>query len=133
MFRQARRKWTTDRIFTRLAGLGVATVRVGFSGGNDDGGITGIVATLASGGEQHWEETYRDEGAYQVVDGKWTFVEKKAEPLTEHQEMVNEMAQSVYDKYGSFAGEFYVGGYFLWDVATGKLTEHSTREACDFD
>ncbi|NCA13955.1 MAG: hypothetical protein EBS89_07445 [Proteobacteria bacterium] len=107
----APRKWSRARIFARLREMGVAQVRVGFSGGNDDGGVSGIVATMADGTKQRWEESH-DEG-----------------DRNDHQEMVDEIAEVVYENYGGFAGERYVSGYFLWDVAKGEVLQNA--EDCD--
>lgn len=117
-----------------LQGLGVATIEVEFSGGNDEGGADGISYLDADGNEvsvpksnayedEQWNSTTKrfDSTGWQVRTGDWK--DQTTRPATDEEVLFAKIAQIVeypiYERYGSFAGEFYVYGTLRWDVAAG--------------
>jgi hypothetical protein len=125
-----------------LRDLGVATVKVEFSGGNDEGGADSIVYLDASGSQvtlglpdtrayqsskfdaDTWKPTGWIVSEYEPPAegeerGKWG-----TRPATPEEIRASDLLQvleaPIYDRYGSFAGEFSVYGILTWDVATGK-------------
>ena len=92
-----------------LKSAGYTGAVVEFSGGNDDGGVNHIVLINADG-----NEVARDYGfAYDNPLGKL-------------------LAEPVYDRYYSFAGEFYVEGRVTFDVAAGTVTLQGDEQVYDY-
>lgn len=93
------RPFRQRRCFELMAEAGVARAAVEFSGGNDEGGVDAIRLYDADGKEvrslEGWEETYAKSRG----------------------DLVRELERPVDDKYGSFAGDFYVRGTVVWDLA----------------
>jgi hypothetical protein len=85
-----------------LAHLGVDLVEIEFSGGNDEGYVEATNFDLASG-ESYSVSGYRDDKDIPaaIID------------------IVAEVQQPIWDRYGSFAGDFSVYGVYVWDVVNG--------------
>ena len=101
---------STQEIFSELRKRGATKEVVSFSGGNDEGHAESI--RLLSG-----EEVLGDIGQAQY-----------AEPETPDTKLAVAMVVPVYERYGSFAGEFYVRGEVVYDVATGEVDMHGEEE-----
>jgi len=112
-----------DKALRFLRDHNVVKCVIDYSGGNDEGGVDNTRVTYADGREElnpSWcQRTY----APMVPNpdtGKW---ERKT--LTTEQERANECAdaieQPVYDRYSTFAGEFYVDGTVEYNVPEGKV------------
>lgn len=116
-----------SRALQELRNKGVVKVEIAFSGGNDEGGAESFHAYDTEGnevtiGEANAYKDYRSE--------KWTVyeydrqtggrIQRDATPdeivLASIREVLEE---PIYDRYGSFAGEFYVDGTLTWDVLAG--------------
>ena len=108
-------------VFERLRERGAARAVVEFSGGNDAGGADSVVLYDSAG-----------ETIGEVNDGppgsRWDpelgrFVEV---PITPDQRLAVGLAEAlegpVYEEYGSFAGDFSVGGRVTWDAEKGTVT-----------
>jgi hypothetical protein len=121
-----------------LKDLGVTKVSIPFSGGNDEGGADDIDYFDADGNtvegiptnqahlSQKWDadhQTFVDEG-WMVTN--WNVRPSVSRPATDEEVTVAKLTQvleyPIYDRWGSFAGEFYVQGTLTWDVSTGKHT-----------
>lgn len=115
------RAMDNNEVFERLRERGAARAVVEFSGGNDEGGADGIVLYDAAG-----------EAMGEVDDGppgrRWNpeqgrFVEV---PITPEQRLEAELAEAleapVYEEFGSFAGDFSVGGRVTWDTQKRTVT-----------
>ena len=97
---------------------GAFRVKVEFSGGNDDGGVDRIVLcdendTVLGTLDDAWAPNSweRDEEA------------KTATSITIHTEgsrLAEALSFPIYERYHSFAGEFNVTGYVVWDTKTGE-------------
>jgi hypothetical protein len=114
---------TREKVFSELVRRNVASVIVSFSGGGDDGSIDGISLLDADGKEvSHLRETY--------ISSKWNEKTKSFEPdreMTEDEMLVEALGQPVYDKYGTFAGDYSVEGEILWDVKNQKVNDSGTQ------
>lgn len=133
MYGQAKDIMSRDAVFTALKKRGVAKVEVHYSGGNDEGGVNDIIFLDANG------ENIGRMDEYYGGTQEWDDVAKKylpAKPPTDDQRLSMSLCVPVYDKYYSFAGEFYVNGTLTWDVTTGKVNMRGTEEVShdeDFD
>lgn len=121
-----------------LRAAGVATARLEFSGGNDEGGVDSAEYLDAEGNKvdvptshaykrQEWNHTTRTYGPETwVVYARNEDGTSGYRPATPDEvkwaEIGSVLEYPVYDRWGSFAGEFYVHGTLTWDVATGKHT-----------
>lgn len=115
----------------KLMDRGVAKVKVSFSGGGDEGGVESIVLYDNNGTNIGTLEESYDGYTYNPVTKQY---EQKG--LTEDQEIAKVLGKPVYDKYYSFAGEFYVSGTVDWDVFKGthKMSGQESHEYYeDFD
>lgn len=86
---------TQSEVFDLLKRKTIEKVNVYFSGGNDSGSVEKYEFILASGDTVSW---------------------KDAEIATLHKDLPDSLEKPVWDKYGSFAGEFYAEGHVVWDV-----------------
>jgi hypothetical protein len=122
-----------DAVFAILKDKGVAKVEVQYSGGGDEGGVNEIYLYDNAGKQVASMEEYY--GASSVWD-EATKTYKPADPPNDEQKLSMALCSPVYDKYGGFAGEFYVSGTVTWDVTTGKINDHGVEEVRhdeDFD
>jgi hypothetical protein len=104
-------------MFAELRRRGVAKVVVEFSGGGDEGGVNDITLYNADGGEiGKLEEDYGG-STYNSKTGQW----EPINPPNPDTKLVEALVAPVYDRYGSFAGEFYVSGTVEYDVANEKV------------
>jgi hypothetical protein len=132
--------------FAAMKRAGIAKAVVHFSGGNDEGGADEIRLTHGDGSEStldgyggahkahggSWEK-YEDDTP--VPAGEWIVLADGQEQLMyQHRryrkatdaerdlaELRTLLTAPVYDRYGSFAGEFYVDGLLTWNAETEKL------------
>jgi hypothetical protein len=119
---------------------GVAKVEISFSGGNDEGGADGAVYLDANGekvelprGNAHENESW-DPASRRYISQGWIVTDwhrdsgYTSRPATEEEiqfsKLEKVLEEPIYDRYGSFAGEFHVHGTLTWDVATAKHEMH---------
>lgn len=132
----------TRKVMSTLASKGVVTVRLSFSGGNDDGGVdhveyldsNGNLMDLNVGDANYAHRTERYEGGRWVYgdwevsrfdrdEGRW--ITRPATPEEIEVAQINQVLEApIYDHYGSFAGEFSVQGAVTWNVASGTYKMH---------
>lgn len=93
-------------VYDELKKRGAAKAVVHFSGGGDDGGVEQISLLNSEGKEIGTLQEYVYGG-----DDKQTPADT---------ELAEALSKPVYDKYYSFAGEFYVSGTVVWDAETRK-------------
>lgn len=115
---RGQRTLSRSEIFQRLQGLGAAKATVEFSGGGDEGGVDSITLYDGEGNELpvKVEENYSG--------SRWNPATSQYEPVepdTPVQELATALGAPVYERYGSFAGEFYVSGTVDYDVPTGSV------------
>lgn len=124
------KRYTKGQAISVLLMYDVVKCEIDYSGGNDEGGVDSIKVTYADGREElnpSWcQRTY----AAMVPNpdtGKW---ERKT--LTREQMYANQAADiiehPVYDRYYSFAGEYYVHGTLVYDVPEGKAYMDGVEE-----
>lgn len=101
----------------------VITCVLDYSGGNDEGGVDAVKVTYADGREENnplWCTRTYSPMQHNPETNKW-----ERAPLPEDKERANECAdlieQPVYDRYYSFAGDFYVSGTVTYDVPAGTV------------
>lgn len=148
MYGTERAGLTESEVFARLKELGAAKALVTFEGGNDDGGVTHIDLVDAKGkkicqvNDHYQKPALNEDGSTRMVErvssnGR-TYRTPEYEPLSEEQEKENALYQAlggpVYERFGSFAGEFEVHGTVTWDVETQEVDmdgQQSTWEPLD--
>ena len=137
---------------TTLQGLGVVKVNIGFSGGNDEGGADAITYLDAAG--EKVETGLPETGAYQSTEFDattntwkptgWIVTEWDRDtgkhsnrPATDEEVRATQLREvleaPIYDRFGSFAGEFSVYGDLTWDVATGTHEMHGQESYSQWD
>ena len=84
-----------------LSALNIESVSVEFSGGNDSGGTGEILARRKDNSTISFEELITMNSADSNVSA-----------------LIEWLCAPVYDKYRSFAGEFYTSGEVIFDVET---------------
>ena len=122
-----------DSVFAALSKRGAVRVEVDYSGGNDEGGVNGITLFDANGENiGHMDEYYGETQQWDEATKKYI----PSPPPTDEQRLSQALCAPVYDKYYSFAGDFYVNGILTWDVANKKINMRGTEEVShdeDFD
>lgn len=108
---------TNSEIFAMLKAMGVVRVNVHYSGGGDEGGVELVEMVGADGKVAQEREQYPDY-KYNPETREYTML-----PMSREQELNIALCKPVYNRYGSFAGEFYTSGTFVWDVNEGTIDE----------
>jgi hypothetical protein len=112
------------KVFSLLKARNIVKVEVQYSGGNDEGSVNQINLIDNAGKVEYMEEYYDN---YSVWD-ETTKSYRSPEPPTKEQLLSKSLCAPVYDKYYSFAGEFYVSGTVTWDVVAGTVKDHGVEE-----
>lgn len=105
-----------NELFAVLRKMNVVQAIVEFSGGNDEGGVDYITLYHQNGTETElptWVETQ----VWNPTTGNYENIE-----LTDEKKLIVALGESVYDRYGSFAGEFSVNGTITYDVSNEKIS-----------
>jgi hypothetical protein len=105
---------TREELWVELKKRGATKAVVHFCGGNDEGSVNGIDLLDATGAkiaelQEEWAPTEWDETQKKHV---------RKTPIKPDEALVKALVKPVYDKYYSFAGEFYVNGTVTFDVET---------------
>lgn len=135
-----------------LRDRGVAKVVIHFSGGNDEGGADGADFLDADGNKvegidnsahvyenETWDSVNRrfvSQGwtvsAYNRAEGRYENREATADEIAVAK-LMTILEAPIYDRYGSFAGEFYCHGTVEWDVASGTNEMHGQESHEEWD
>jgi hypothetical protein len=122
-----------------LRSRGVATVEIQFSGGNDEGGTDGIAFLDADGNEVEAPPSpnvytvYTAGGGTEIRAGGWQESRAAtAEEIRQHN-VYRVLEQPIYDRYYTFAGEFYVEGTVTWDIAKGTHEMHGQEQVSSWE
>lgn len=107
-------------MFTQLRERGASSAVVEFSGGNDEGGADGITLYDAEGESIKTITEYVPDTQWNPETQKWETVEVDSEVRADVA-LGEALVKPIYDRWGSFAGEFHVYGTAKWDVETGKV------------
>lgn len=143
MYGTERAGLTEREVFARLKELGAAKALVSFEGGNDDGGVTGIILVddksekIGEVNDHYQEPALNDDGTNKLVErtnrAGYTYKTVEYKPLPEEQEkenaLYNTLGAPVYDRFGSFAGEFEVHGIVEWDVENEEVDMRGEQSA----
>lgn len=129
-----------------LTAVGVATVEIEFSGGNDEGGVDEmrfldtdgkpVEMPKSSAHERIVWKDGRDQSEGWVVYDRSLSEDYRHQyrPATDEEIRVAKidkvLTAPIYARYYSFAGEFYVHGMVTWDVAAGthKMSGQESHE-----
>lgn len=107
------------QVWTLLKHLGATEATVRFSGGNDEGGPDEISLTVRGQRielSQHYSFVTWDPNTNSYQPPAPLAPEAQAEA-----HLADALVQPVYDRYGNFAGEYYVQGTIRWDVSTQRV------------
>ena len=138
-----------NKALRKLKDAGVSTVRLAFSGGNDEGSVYETVFLDADSNpvavslyENRAYENTEYNQATKNWDTRWVVWEnfsstlpRQSRPATPdeiiHANDIDTLEAPIYDKFGTFAGEFYVDGVLVWDVVAGtyKLSGEETVQS----
>lgn len=97
---------TRDEVFDAIVGMGAARAEANFSGGNDEGCVEGVVLYSQTGEvikALKWEMS--NGLVYRTAEGA----------------LYDAIGDPVWDKFGSFAGDFYTSGAVVWTVEDRKV------------
>jgi hypothetical protein len=95
-------------VFQHLRNLNIHRVDVDFSGGGDEGGPEAISITTLDG------------KTHQISPYSYT-KEISQENIITNADVIESLSGPIYEKYGTFAGEFYVNGTLVWDVGARNV------------
>lgn len=132
---------TVREAVDNLRKAGVATVTVSFSGGNDEGGADSIEYLDAAGAligsipkadayeSSEWDANTRTYGppTWHVYEGYNNKRPATAEEI-KWAKVAQVLESPIYERFGSFAGDFYVQGNVTWDIDKGTYEMHGEEE-----
>ena len=101
---------------------------VEFSGGNDEGGVDSIIL-IHEDGEETDLPTWVEESKWNPSTQRYEKVE-----LKEEEKLISALSEAIYNRYGSFSGEFSVSGKITYDVSSEKrmkLFGRNLKRICD--
>lgn len=102
-----------ELVFSELIAKGYNNANIYFSGGGDEGGAESITLTKLNGDK--------------VDVSVWSASDSEDQSGLSSN-VISELQQPIYDKYHAFAGEFYVWGNLIWDVANHKVYFEGSEE-----
>lgn len=108
-----------NKAFAQIRELGGVKAVIQFSGGGDEGGADSGEVLTADGHPLKWDYKYAS-GHY---DSRGNYVPDESDPISA-------LADSILDdKFGSFAGDFYVHGEIVIDAVakTVKMTGEESQ------
>lgn len=119
-----------SEIFSRLRELGAAKATVEFAGGGDEGGVESITLYDGEGNELpvKLEENYSGQ-RYNPNTQKW----EPTEPNTPLQDLAGALGAPVYERYHTFAGDFYVSGTVDYDVVAGTVKMNKSERVESYE
>jgi hypothetical protein len=116
-------------MWAELRRRGVAKVTVSFSGGGDEGGVDEISLQDAAGNEiGKLQEDYGG-STYDPKTGQWVPVN----PPNPDTGLVEALVAPVYERYHSFAGDFYVSGTVDYDVQNEKALMNKSERVESYE
>lgn len=113
-------------VFNRLTAMDIQRVEVEYSGGGDEGGVDTLTYYKNDGTFYTEEERYYPDEEYNIQTGEY---EPLPPPDDIEEILLNRaLCEPVYDKYYSFAGDFYVSGKVVWNVKDKKVIMDDVTE-----
>lgn len=116
-------------LWAELRRRGVAKVTVSFSGGGDEGGVDNITLLNAEGEEIGTLEEDYGGSTYDPKTGQWVPVN----PPNPDTKLVEALVAPVYERYHTFAGEFYVSGTVDYDVPNEKALMNKSERVESYE
>ena len=118
---------TRNEVFDALTAMGAAVAEVHYSGGNDDGGAEDIFLRDQNGSLlSEGFPSYVDEWKYDPE----THRSERRKDLSDKERLQLALEAPVHERWGSFAGEFYVSGKIIWDVAARTVIDSYDERTC---
>jgi hypothetical protein len=112
---------TRDQIFNELVARSVAKVIISFSGGNDEGGVDQIQLLYNNEVVEYIDE-YWPVPKYDEATKTWIKPERTYEQTFQFY-----LTKPIYNKYHTFAGDWYVNGELVWDVTKRSVTMNGSQ------
>lgn len=106
-----------------------------YSGGNDEGGVDAVRVTYMDGTQEDnpsWCERHYADSVFDKDTGEWKRNEVSAEE-TASTKRADILEAPVYDRYYSFAGDFYASGTVVYDVQEGTCVMDGLDEVPQSD
>ena len=103
---------TKEWVWAEMEKRGAINATIEFSGGHDEGGADSITLTMGDGSKESletWRAENDDEGR-----------------------LITYLQDQLYDRWGSFAGEFSVYGTIEWDVTERKVVLDGSESVEEF-
>lgn len=120
-----------DKTLALLKSLGITEVLLEFAGGNDEGGVESEKYKTADGevtiprvyADRNWGAPNDEELVKVIWEGstKRLATEEEINLAAKYEEVRDMCEAPIYDRYYTFAGEFYVTGTLHIDVAKGTV------------
>lgn len=107
----------------KLREKGITRVELSFSGGNDEGEcwIDQVLGTDGQVLDQDAVLGSRVYVGYTFRNGQWVEAQEFSDEQKEINDLHDQLTAPVYNKYGSFAGEFEAHGSVTWDVEKNEV------------
>lgn len=143
---------TRDEVFDWLSQNNIAQVQLEFSGGNDEGGVDltsfygkhpeGTEYSVAMSEDPYVIEAhgawYTDKDGNEIPEGMKIIRDVNAWRMATYDEIIlskvhEALAKPIYDRYHTFAGDFYVQGTLVWDVPNRKVIMGGSEEVKSYE
>lgn len=118
-----------EQVWAALEGR-AALVSVYFEGGNDEGGVDDISFKDSEGKTIKRMQEYYPTGTWNSETRTMDYDTSK---VTLDELLSFNLCKPVYDKYYSFAGDFYVTGTVTWDVIKKTVTMQGNEEVKEYE
>lgn len=118
-----------NQVWKMLEEKNVAKVEIGFQGGNDEGGCDTIVLFDAKGNNIGEMTEWYESQEWCPETRSWKTLEKP----TDEQLLSKALCAPVYEKYYTFAGNFYVNGILHWDVKNKRVWMDGSEEVPSYE
>jgi len=118
-----------SQVWKMLEEKNVAKVEIHFQGGNDEGGCDNIVLLDAEGKTIGEMNEWYEHKEWCPETEQWKVTNKP----TNDDLLSKALCEPVYEKYYTFAGEFYVDGTLHWCVKDRLVTISASEEVSTWE
>lgn len=118
-----------SQVWKMLEEKNVAEVQIYFQGGNDEGGCDNILLFDVEGNKISEMTEWYPAQEWCPETRTWKTLEKP----TDDQLLSKALCEPVYDKYSSFAGDFYVNGTLHWLVKDRVVKMDGSEEVSTWE
>lgn len=113
--REQRKIGHRDNLEKLFKHYGITTVSIGFSGGNDDGGVDSTTFYDADGEVLQMEAHYTNNTFWNPETKSWGERELSDEDRRMN-EFIDLLEAPIQDRWGSWAGDFYADGRLIYNL-----------------